>query len=463
MICWDSEIGSALIVAAIFLSLVGIGELLRGLGVCSQEATRKFVHLTGGVVSLSFAFVFKSHWTVLGLCVAFVTLMVVTKKLGLLPSVHGVKRKSSGDLLHPIAIYLTFVIASHYDKPEFYLISVMVLSVSDALAAIIGVSYGFKVYSVEEEKKSLEGSFVFLLSTFLIVHLGLLLLTHIGRMECVLSALLISILVTCFEAISLGGADNIIIPFGTLFIIMRITTKPVAEILTQLCSIGIIFLTTYGIATPSGRLGHSGIVGVALAGYAAWSLVSPSWYIPVFICTILISTVSLFLEMPGNEDELLRIRPIFYMFIVSFAWIVAANSHLAERQLFFVPYVISFAAMLSIRWKWFQRAGNLVSSRARRLIPQFIANANFVLRAFILTIVFLPINHFVNHIKLNFLFSAVTCFFGIMLTDIIYWGVGNKFHDKWKRVSFLRLAMVAVIVASSLACYAQFYFYKPVV
>lgn len=460
MISWDIEFGSALVVAAIFLLLVGLGEILRGVGACSQEGTRKFVHLTGGVVSLSFAYIFKSHWTVLGLCIAFVTLMVFTKKFGLLRSVHGVKRKSSGDLLHPIAIYLTFVIASHFEKPAFYLISVMVLSVSDALAALIGVSYGFKIYSVEEEKKSIEGSLVFLLSTFLIVHLGLLLLTHVGRMECVLAALLISVLVTCFEAISLGGADNILIPFGTLFILMKITTKPIPEILMQLCSIGMIFLATYGIGTPRGRLGHSGIIGVALAGYAAWSLVSPTWYVPVFICTILISEVSLFLEMPGSEDELLRIRPIFYMFIVSFGWILMANFHLPQKELFFVPYIISFTAMLSIRWKWFQRSGNLVSARARRLIPKWAWSANFAVRAFILTIVFLPANHFIWPMKLNFWFSVLTCFLGIMLTDAIYWGFGKKYHGKWKRVSFLRLAMLGVLFASSLACAAQFWFYK---
>ena len=89
MVPWDSEIGSALIVASLYLGLMGLGEILRGLGLCSQEGTRKFVHLTGGIVSLSFAYVFKSHWTILGLCIGFVSLIVFTKKFGLLPSIHG--------------------------------------------------------------------------------------------------------------------------------------------------------------------------------------------------------------------------------------------------------------------------------------------------------------------------------------------------------------------------------------
>ena len=76
MVHWESEIGSALIVAAIFLILVGLGELLRGTGACSQEGTRKFVHFTGGIVSLSFAYIFTSHWTVLGLGFVFIALML---------------------------------------------------------------------------------------------------------------------------------------------------------------------------------------------------------------------------------------------------------------------------------------------------------------------------------------------------------------------------------------------------
>lgn len=459
MIVWESEIGSALIVAAIFLLLVGIGELLRGTGACSQEATRKFVHFTGGIVSLSFAYVFSSHWTVLGLGFVFMTLMTTTKKLGMLQSVHGIKRKSSGDILHPLAIYLTFYITSYMEKPYFYLISIAVLSVSDALAALIGISYGFKVYNVEEENKSIEGSFIFLLSTFLIVHLGLLLLTSVGRMECVLSALLISVLVTCFEAISLGGADNIFIPFGTLFIIMKITTKPIPEIIMQLCSIGMIFLTTYLFGNISGRLGHSGIIGVALAGYAAWSLVSPEWYIPVLICTILMSLFDLFLEMPGSQDERLRVRPIFYMFIVSFGWICGANFNLSNYQLFFIPYVVSFAAILSIRWRWYQREGNLISVSRRRIIPQWVAAGNSFVRGLCLTVAFISANLLLG-LELDLLFSAASCLAGIMISDLIYWGAGNRYHGVWSRVGFLRMGMASVLIASSLVFVAHLWYYR---
>ncbi|GAB4271199.1 MAG: hypothetical protein Kow0029_08630 [Candidatus Rifleibacteriota bacterium] len=459
MVQWDSEIGSALIVAAVFLFLVGLGEILRGLNLCSQEGTRKFVHLTGGIVSLSFAYIFRSHWSVLGLCIAFVSLMVFTKKFGLLPSVHGVKRKSSGDLLHPIAIYLVFAVTNYMEKPEFYLISIMVLSVSDALAAIIGVSYGTKVYRVEEEKKSIEGSFIFLLSTFLIVHLGLLLLTSIGRLESVLVALLLSVLVTCFEALSLGGADNILIPFGTLFILEKVSRLAIPDILFRLCSLSIIILITYLIGSNARRLGSSGIVGMSLAGYGAWTLVSPYWYVPVLICTLLVSNLDLFLEMPGNQDEFVRVRPIFYMFIGSLFWILGANYSENDASIYFVPYVVSFAAVLSIRWKWYQREGNLISGRRKRLLPDWISRGNFLIRAVCLSVCFLTFDCLMNS-RLNPWFSIASCIMGIMISDLIYWGLGSRFHGRWSKVAFLRMGVASTMIASGLVFAAQIWFYK---
>lgn len=458
MIYWNSEFGTALVVAAIFLSLVGMGEILRGLNLCSQEATRKFVHLTGGVVSLSFAYLFKSHWSIMGLCVAFVGLMVITKKFGLLPSVHGVKRKSSGDLLHPIAIYLTFTVTTYMERPDFYLISVMVLSVSDALAAIIGVSYGFKVFRVEEEKKSIEGSFIFLLSTFLIVHLGLLLLTHTGRLESVLIALLIAVLVTCFEAISLGGADNIIIPFGTLFILDRVFRLPLEDLVFRLCSLAIIFMATGLIGNSSKRLGSSGIIGMSLVGYGAWTIVHPTWFVPVFICTILIGNFDLFLEMPGNQDELVRVRPVFYMFIGSLFWMLGPTYLVEKAGLFYVPFIVSFAAVLSIRWKWSQREGNLISGRRKRRIPEWLLRGNFVVRSLFLAMIFLSASFMLNP-QLDMSFSLVTCMLGIMISDLLYWGVGGRFHGYWSKLAFLRMSLASTMAASAMVYAANYWFY----
>ncbi|HNV72104.1 MAG TPA: hypothetical protein PKO06_20525, partial [Candidatus Ozemobacteraceae bacterium] len=215
MIDLSREVLHAAIVSLIFGATFGIAEFLRLRFTTPVEVTRKFVHLVGGLVSLSFGCLFASHWTLLVLCVLFVALLHVTRSHGLLASVHKVDRVSGGALYHPMAIYGTFCAAQLLGRPEFYLISTMVLSVSDTIAALVGSAYGFKLYKVQEERKSFEGSIMFFVSTFLIAHLGLLLLTPIGRFESVLCGILIAMCVTLFEAISLGGADNLFIPWGT--------------------------------------------------------------------------------------------------------------------------------------------------------------------------------------------------------------------------------------------------------
>ena len=186
----------ASIISIIFVSLFVIAEIARKKGVCT-EATRKFVHFGGAFVTIFFPFILTSHWTVLALAIGFALIMIITKKFQFLQSVHGVERKSEGAIYHPIAIYSCFLYSQIIHQPMFYVISILILAISDALAALVGKNYGAKEYQVEVGiRKTVEGSVTFLLTSFLIVHLILLLTTNTGRVESVLIALLISIIVT---------------------------------------------------------------------------------------------------------------------------------------------------------------------------------------------------------------------------------------------------------------------------
>jgi len=147
------------------------------------------------------------------------------------------------------------------------------------------------------------------------------------------------------------------------------------------------------------------------------------------------------------------------MFIVSFGWICGANFNLNEDRLFFIPYVVSFAAILSIRWRWYQREGNLISVSRRRLVPQWLAAGNSLVRGIFLSLVLVSANLFLG-LDLSLGFSVVSCLFGIMVSDIIYWGIGSRFHGSWSRVAFLRMGMASVLVASSLVFVAHLWYYR---
>ena len=309
----------ASIISIIFLSLFIIAEIARKKGVCT-EGTRKFVHFGGAFVTIFFPFVLSSHWTVLALAVGFAIIMILTKKLNLLKSIHCVDRKSDGAYYHPIAIYSCFLYSQILNQPWFYVISILILAISDALAALVGKNYGAKEYLVEVGiRKTYEGSITFFLTTFLITHLILLLATNISRAESVLIALLIAIIVTLFEANSLRGADNLFIPLGTLFILSKTIHSTVSSISFQI-EILLAFLFGYLILMlPYKRISFSGVVLLGLINYIVWALLGNIYAIILLVLSFACAKTNIILNYDCDVADLYMVRPILYILAVPIA------------------------------------------------------------------------------------------------------------------------------------------------
>ena len=117
----------ASIISVIFLLLFIGAEIAHKKGI-NTECTRKFVHFGGAFVTIFFPFILTSHWTVLALAAIFALIMFLSKKLGLLQSIHDVERKSEGAIYHPIAIYACFLYSQILNQPMFYVISILILA-----------------------------------------------------------------------------------------------------------------------------------------------------------------------------------------------------------------------------------------------------------------------------------------------------------------------------------------------
>ncbi len=313
------------IISLIFLLFFLIAEICykKGLNV---EITRKFVHFAGAFVTIFFPFIFKTHWTVLILAILFCGVMLITKKIGALPSVHAVERKSDGAIYHPIAIYICFLYSQFLNQPWFYIISILILGVSDAFAALVGKNYGMNEYIVEVgSKKTIEGSFTFFLTSFLITHLILLLTTTIGKVESVLVALLIAIIITIFESVSLKGADNLFIPIGTMFILSK-NIQPTIEGITFQLAVLITFLISYlVIMFPYKRIGFSGVVLLGLINYIIWTLLGNICAVILIIFSLLCAKTDIILNYDCAEADAYRVRPIFYILAVPIACAFLGN------------------------------------------------------------------------------------------------------------------------------------------
>jgi phytol kinase len=350
------EVGRAVLVVAALLLLFAVAEGWRHWSHPPAEWTRKFVHLSGGLVAASFPWVFGSPVTVLALGALFAAVLWGARRRRLLSSVHGIQRRSEGAIYYPVAVCLLFIIGRH--QPVYYLIALFVLVISDTLAALLGSAYGRWTYAVEAGHRSLEGSAAFFLTTLLSVHLPLLLLTGIDRAASVLIGLQIALLVTSLEAISLRGNDNLIAPLATYYFLVKMTPYAAGwiglQILAQLAILALIAL----LAWRSRLLSVSGVIAAHLFFYGALALGGPRWVVaPALALAGFMAVDGLARRRDGAPAAGYQVTPIFYVSVVAAALFLIDNtahtllggpSWLTRGQPLYAPFVGALAAQLAI-------------------------------------------------------------------------------------------------------------------
>ena len=318
------ELARAAIAGAGFLLLFAVAEAWRALRNPPVEWTRKLVHFVGGLIAAAFPWLFAWHWTVLALGGAFFLILWGTRRLGLLQSVHGVTRHSEGGLYYPAAIYILFVIAA--SRPVFYLISILALVVSDTVAAVLGSTYGRMGYTVQRDRRTVEGSAVFFLSTFLICHLPLLLLTSTPPLLSVLVGLQLALLMTLFEGISIRGNDNLIVPLLTYFLLLKLTARDPAFLAYQIGAQLAIMAIVAFMAWRYQFLTASGAMAFMLFFYGAYSLGGEEWTVAPGIALLAFTVYYLMRCRPSRAaDSRYQVVAAFYVAIVPALLFVANN------------------------------------------------------------------------------------------------------------------------------------------
>lgn len=352
MIDIQREIITAFIFAVVYIFIFLIGEVVKKRMPTQSEISRKAVHLLGGLTAMSFPYFISSHWTILALALSFCSIVIITKRKGLLKSVHGVERKSYGGIYYPIAIYLIFLMAGN--RPVIYFTSILVMTVSDTLAALVGGKYGTIKFDVEGNIKSLEGSVVFFFVTFLCIHLPLLLATDIARIDSVLIAFIIAMLVTGLEAISLSGSDNLIVPFGTYFILTKMTRLPHTAVMQSFYFLIGAVVITIVLSSRLRLFKLSGLIAMMLLNYAALSLCNIYWFLPLLLAQVFYYfLMRIFVHYEGVEKvRRYQVKVIFYLGIIPTVLIFAANAA-PKHMSFYLPYLASITAQMAIISNYF--------------------------------------------------------------------------------------------------------------
>ena len=200
----------------IFLMIIG-GKLFEKVG---KEASRKFIHIMLGNWWLIAMYFFNNVWFAAFVPLTFVIINYISYKKDIIKVMEREENKKDGlgtvyyacSLL--ILVIITFGVLN---KPILGLVPIFVMAFGDGLAAIFGKLIKSKKYKVYDTEKSIAGSLTMFIVSFIIISIYLV---YINNPFWYLKGIIISLIITVLEAISIKGIDNITVPIATLIMLM---------------------------------------------------------------------------------------------------------------------------------------------------------------------------------------------------------------------------------------------------
>lgn len=188
---------------------------------------RKIAHTGCGLVALGFPWIFDDSWAVIVTCVvASVALEIARRSPGISGDMTGIlgraSRGAAGEFGLSLAVALLFVLSQ--GNPLLYCTPLVIVTLSDPAAAIVGRRYGRRYYQIGRARKTLEGSLAFF-GIAVTATLGVLaIVTDLGSVELLLIALFVGLVTSVSEAVASRGEDNLTIPL-IAFVALKVSVE----------------------------------------------------------------------------------------------------------------------------------------------------------------------------------------------------------------------------------------------
>lgn len=189
--------------------LVLLGEYLRRVHLFHTEVTRKFIHIT--VASYAASWPFFMDWKQIQLIsLLMFTGIVLSRYLHLFRAIHGVQRRTWGELFFAMSIGIAAVLSQ---SEWVFAAAMLVMGMADGFAALAGTLFKGRRYLVFGHHKSVHGTVTFYVMTLAIL-VGCSLA---GDFTLGLAGfLLLPLMVTVFENIAVAGTDNFFVPLAVI-------------------------------------------------------------------------------------------------------------------------------------------------------------------------------------------------------------------------------------------------------
>ncbi len=332
------DMWGALLISVLVLVLFVGAELVGRWWSLETEWTRKATHLGSGAIVLTFPWLVSSAWTVLCLAFAFSGILIGGRITGLLGSIHNVERSTGGAYYYPFAVLGVWVLSD--GEPLLYCVPLAIMAVADTGAALVGKHAGQTTYKVMDGTRSLEGSIAFFGLAFGIVLVGCAIAGRPGWPAVLLVTLVVAVLTTSVEAISVRGSDNLGIPYAGWLALDRTDALGLEGLGDWVMGMTLGAVLLFSTADRA-RLDAAGAVTVFLVSTLAYALGGWMWFMPM-LATYLIYLVG----RAPDDTGLDRVFPTTAAAIV----LVLAYAHTGEESLFvaYLTAVVSSAGMAAM-------------------------------------------------------------------------------------------------------------------
>ncbi len=340
-----SAIGVAFVLLAL-AGLIGATWAISRVRHIDAEVARKIVHIGMGLLVLSFPWLFDSpHPVVILAGVAISTLLIL--RIGRLRTegpgkvLLGVDRSSLGDIYFPVAVAVLFILAK--GNALLYCVPLLVLTLADAVAALIGKRWGRRKYTTAGGYKSYEGSAAFVGVAFVSVFLPLIMWMGFDWHPAALIALTVGLIVAALEAISLSGRDNLYIPFA-VFVLLKLCILLPAELLWVRLATLIAVLVSVVILRRRTTLDDAALLGAALTAYAALAVGGWPWIIPPLLVLLAYTRI-----YPNCYPQGRGAHNIHAVVSVTAGGYISLLLFTATGRVgWYLPYLVSYGAQLAM-------------------------------------------------------------------------------------------------------------------
>jgi len=355
---------SILFVVSLLLLSLAIIKIIESKTDINGEIKRKLFHMSMGLVMLTFPHIFKSVISVgvLGVLAIIVLLALKHTKLknSLGTILYSVERESLGEIFFVISVFSIFYLSK--GNNVLYSVPILILTFADSTAALIGKNYGKKnIAELNEDAKSIEGSFMFFMVAFMATLVPLLLFTTVGREETLIISTIIGFNVALIEMISHTGNDNLLIPLTTYAFLATHINMPVEILRQNLIILGVIFILVT-IANRIKSWSKLALVETMVVGYLTITLYGIYAVIPPLM---LFFTCMTFPKLRENEKSNIYDARIIETNVVIGIAICGLVAITGMKSQFFMVYALAYSMHLTVntfvRFKYFLKLSEINS------------------------------------------------------------------------------------------------------